>query len=234
MRSRAKKALRRSAAPFACRLVIMAKVPVAGAVKRRLAREVGEIRAVWFYRHAAAAMMARLGRQPFWRAMLAVTPDAGRGFRPWPRGLARRGQGRGDLGERMLKPMRELPAGPVCVIGTDIPDVEIAHVRRAFRQLGSADVVFGPAEDGGFWLVGMRRRPRLLRPFAGVRWSTADALADTLRNLEGARVAYTATLADVDTGHDLARAGACFGRRVRVRHALRIAATTQDRNLCVS
>jgi rSAM/selenodomain-associated transferase 1 len=193
----------------------MAKVPVAGLVKTRLARHVGTVRATFFYRHAAGALMMRFGRQPFWRTLIAVTPDTGRACRVWPRFLARCRQGHGDLGRRMQRPMQELPPGPVCVIGTDIPDIEVEHVRRAFRRLGSAQVVFGPAEDGGFWLVGMRRRPRVPRPFHGVRWSTADALSDTLQNLGTCAVAYTATLADVDTPQDLHRTAAYFGRRVR-------------------
>jgi uncharacterized protein len=63
--------------------------------------------------------------------------------------------------------------------------------------------VFGPAADGGYWLVGFGPiRPA--RPFAGARWSTRHALADTLGNLRGRRVALLRTLRDVDTAADLA------------------------------
>ncbi len=62
--------------------------------------------------------------------------------------------------------------------------------------------MFGPAPDGGYWLVGLKRVPRLLAPFAGVRWSSPHALADTLANLDGLRVVFAATLSDVDTGED--------------------------------
>jgi hypothetical protein len=60
----------------------------------------------------------------------------------------------------------------------------------------------------------MRRRPRLLRPFADVRWSSPHALADTLANLDGRTVAFLATLGDVDDADDLHLNSACFGRRV--------------------
>ena len=196
----------------------MAKVPVAGAVKTRLARETRVVRATSFYRHAAAALVGRLARQPFWQTIIAVTPDAAVRSRVWPASLARMTQGSGDLGRRMQRPMRTLPPGPVCVIGTDIPDIEVAHVRRAFRLLGRSDVVFGSAEDGGYWLVGMRRRPHVVDPFRGVRWSTCHALADTTRNLASYKIARTATLADVDTARDLARVASRFGRRVRSPH----------------
>ena len=57
------------------------------------------------------------------------------------------------------------------------------HIAAAFRLLGRHDLVFGPAEDGGFWLVGARRRPRLPPLFGQVRWSSPHALADTLADL---------------------------------------------------
>jgi glycosyltransferase A (GT-A) superfamily protein (DUF2064 family) len=74
--------------------------------------------------------------------------------------------------------------------------------------------VFGPADDGGYWLIGLSRRPRLLRPFAGVRWSTPHALADTLANLRGRPVALLPALSDVDTPADFARCAAVIGRVV--------------------
>jgi glycosyltransferase A (GT-A) superfamily protein (DUF2064 family) len=63
--------------------------------------------------------------------------------------------------------------------------------------------VFGPAEDGGYWLVGLGPR-RPARPFAAVRWSTAHALADTRRNFHGRRIALLRSLSDVDTAADWA------------------------------
>lgn len=203
------------AAPFACWLVIMAKVPIAGRVKTRLAREIGAVRATMFYRLALRNVIARLGRQPFWRAVVIVDPDTGVASRMLPSGVARAGQGRGDLGVRMQRPMRMLPPGPVCLIGTDVPDISVADVRRAFRQLGDADAVFGPAEDGGFWLVGLKRMPRVIDPYRGrVPWSQADTLARTLANLVDHRTALAARHHDVDSAADLAGNRGRFARRV--------------------
>jgi uncharacterized protein len=84
---------------------------------------------------------------------------------------------------------------------------------QAFRLLGRADCVFGRATDGGYWLVGARRRPHTPRPFANVRWSSEHALADTLANLAGRPVGFVATLGDVDDAAALAQCGD-FGRRV--------------------
>ena len=185
-------------------LIVFVKAPRMGAVKSRLARDVGPIAATAFYRATTATVLRRLVPDPRWRLKLAVTPDldaAGAGF--WPAGIARLAQGGGDLGRRMERMLRVPPPGPVVVVGSDIPDLRAGHVARAFAALGEQDAVFGPADDGGYWLVGMKRRPWLDGVFAGVRWSSPYALADTLANLAGRRVRLVDRLADVDTGTDL-------------------------------
>ncbi len=95
--------------------------------------------------------------------------------------------------------------GPLIIVGTDIPFITRDMIADAFRRLRGADAVFGRAEDGGYWLVGLRRRPKRLAPFENVRWSSPHALADTLRNLRPCRVAFAATLFDVDTESDYRR-----------------------------
>jgi hypothetical protein len=65
-------------------------------------------------------------------------------------------------------------------------------------------VVFGPATDGGFWAVGLRRRPHFVDPFRGVRWSTEHALKDSMRNLSGHAVTSVDVLEDVDDTQSLA------------------------------
>lgn len=107
----------------------------------------------------------------------------------------------------MHRLFRTVPPGPAIIVGSDIPAISAGEIAKAFRLLGEADAVFGPASDGGYWLVGLKRVPRVLSPFAAVRWSTENALADTLANLPGRKVAFVATLADVDD------AGACYRHR---------------------
>ena len=192
----------------------MAKLPVAGGVKTRLAREIGVARASGFARHAAAALLQRVGFDRRWQTILAVAPDYGVHSRAWPRGLARLLQGGGDLGARMQRIFDRGPAGPMLIVGTDVPGIRPAHIAEAFRLLGRHDAVFGPATDGGYWLVGLRRHPRVLRPFANVRWSSPHALVDTLANLKGRAVAFVATLRDVDSASDLRLNVASLGRRV--------------------
>lgn len=184
-------------------LVVMARAPRLGRVKRRLAADVGSVPATAFYRAVLDRLVRRLAHDPRWRLWLAVTPDrdaqatarlAGPRVRPI-------GQGPGDLGARMGRLFADLPPGPAVIVGSDIPDMRARHIAAAFAALGDADAVFGPAADGGFWLVGARRRPRVLPMFDNVRWSTEHALADTLANLpRRAKVRMLDQLEDVDDG----------------------------------
>ena len=93
----------------------MAKLPVMGRVKTRLAREVGAVEAVRFYRGTLAAVTGRIGRDPRWETTLSIAPDHGVRVPVWPGGPLRRPQGRGDLGQRMQRIMDEAPPGPVMV-----------------------------------------------------------------------------------------------------------------------
>lgn len=189
-------------------LVVMAKAPRLGLVKRRLAADIGAVPATAFYRTTLHRLLRRLAADPRWRLWLAVTPDADAPAvaRTAPPGVSAFGQGTGDLGARMQRIFDRMPPGPVVIVGSDIPDIAPRHTAAAFAALGDADAVFGPAADGGYWLVGARRRPRVPRLFGGVRWSTRHALADTRANLPaGTRVRLLEELEDVDDGAAWAR-----------------------------
>jgi rSAM/selenodomain-associated transferase 1 len=179
---------------------VFARAPRLGAVKRRLAREIGARAALDFHRATMIALLRGLAAERRFRTVLALTPDHAR-F-PLPVRVARVGQGGSDLGARMQRAASRVKRGRVVIIGCDIPDARAADVLAAFRALRRADAVFGPAWDGGYWLVGLSPR-RPARPFGAVRWSTAHALADTLANFRGRRVAFLRTLRDVDTASDL-------------------------------
>jgi uncharacterized protein len=183
-------------------LVVFTKAPVLGRVKRRLAAEIGALAALRFHRAVTAHLLRRVARDRRWRCWLALTPDrAAAGPRFWRVPCRRLPQGHGDLGRRMARAFRRLPPGPVVLIGSDIPAITAADIAAAFRLLGEHHLVFGPARDGGFWLVGAAARRLPYGLFAGVRWSTAHALAETLANVPRSwRVARAAMLADVDDG----------------------------------
>jgi hypothetical protein len=178
-------------------LLIMTKLPQVGAVKRRLARDIGALAAWRFYRGNLMTLLRRMGRSPFWIAEILLTPA--RASYRWPMPTRTIPQGHGDLGERMLMGLRAGARGqPVVVIGCDIPGIATSHLRAAFDALRAADAVFGPAMDGGYWLVGFSGREYFWRPFARVRWSSPHALSDTLANLRGRKIGRAATLQDVD------------------------------------
>jgi rSAM/selenodomain-associated transferase 1 len=194
-------------------LVIMARAPRLGTVKKRLARDLGALAAWRFHREATRSLLTRLSPDRRWTCWLAVTPDlwasnrrkAGLWNPPGPVRLI--GQGRGDLGQRMERVFANLPPGPLVMIGADIPGIAARHVAAAFRALGRHQAVLGPADDGGYYLIGLTRRPRYRSPVAGVRWGGQHALADTWANLErqGASLALLEELQDIDTGADLER-----------------------------
>jgi hypothetical protein len=186
-------------------LILFARPPRLGRVKRRLARDVGDVAAWRWYRRQLGSLLRRLGRDPRWRSVLALSAD---GRPAWParssKGWFIAAQAGPDLGRRMARAFGRDRCGPRVLVGSDIPDVRPDHVAAAIRALGRAEVVLGPALDGGFWLVALRRPARAVPLFRGVRWSTSHALADVLANLDRRdRVAVLSPLRDVDSGADL-------------------------------
>ena len=183
-------------------LVIFAKEPKMGQVKTRLGRDIGKAAATNFYRQNLKSLCRRLGADGRWHLWLAVTPDHAPLWPGIPAGTYVIGQGPGDLGQRMDRVMQGMPAGPVVLIGSDIPHVQPRHIARAFEQIRRHDVVIGPAGDGGYWLIGMRRRPIPRGGFDKVDWSSGMEMFQTLNNLTRWDRVWTAGLHDVDDGDD--------------------------------
>ncbi len=192
-------------------VIVFAKEPRLGRVKSRLARDIGAGKALRFYRGNLTRLHRRLTARPgspvnwrvTWRVIWCVSPDgAAHSRRAWPQGVSLVKQGRGDLGRRMARALADAPPGPVVLIGSDIPGIDGAALTQALALLGRNDAVFGPAEDGGYWLVGFKRiRAMPYGVFRDVRWSGPQALADTIRTLPpGTRVGLAPVLADVDDG----------------------------------
>ena len=191
-------------------LIIFVKEPRPGRVKSRLATDLGTVRAARWYRQQSLAAIGRLGSDPRWKTVLAVTPDnEGLLSQIWPAHLPRIGQGAGCLGARMARVMRRLSPGPALIVGSDTPGATPRHVEQAFGLLGNHDAVFGPSPDGGYWLVGLRRsRAISARTFRNVRWSSKHALADSAISLNCRSIGTAVQLHDVDTVRDLAPARA--------------------------
>ena len=188
-------------------VVIFARRPQLGRIKTRLARDIGPVEALRFYRSTLHTVTRRLAAGRAWRTWLAVTPDETVfDKRLYPSMAGRLPQGGGDLGDRMARCMARFGHDPVLIVGSDIPDLDRRHVAAAFDALRRNDLAFGPAGDGGYWLVGAAQGMRVGRLFDGVRWSTEDALPDTLENIRpGVRFGMIEELADIDDGQEYER-----------------------------
>lgn len=188
-------------------LVIFARAPRVGAVKSRLAASIGVVPAWRAYRRIMETVLRPLADDPRWRTWLSVTPDGfARRGRFWPAHVPRLAQENGDLGARMARSLGLFPGRPVVIIGSDVPDITPFLVARAFAELRSSDYVFGPAADGGYWLVGAAPRAPVRHLFDAVRWSGPHALADTLANIGPTRRSVLLeTLEDIDDAAALAR-----------------------------
>ncbi len=186
-------------------IAIFAKAPLRGRVKTRLAADLGPDAALDIYRRLLARTLARLSR-PAWRCDLWVTPDAAVAEDAlWPGALPRRKQGEGDLGARMGRALAQATTDrPAIVVGTDVPDLDARHIDAALAALERAPLTFGPARDGGFYLVGARGAP----PgglFADIPWSRPDTLARCLDNAAPLCPALIDPLDDLDDLGDLER-----------------------------
>ncbi len=177
----------------------MVKEPRPGKVKTRLGRDIGMIEAAWWYRHQSLSLLRNVVH-PKWETVIAVTPDIeGQKSKVWPPELKRISQGMFDLGEIMLKIIQRFRVGPICIIGSDIPDVSIEKIDRAFKVLMRNEFVIGPTLDGGFWLFGTRKIKTISKKtFKNVRWSSIYAYEDTVKTLETERWACCDILRDVD------------------------------------
>lgn len=186
---------------------VFTKPPLAGESKTRLARVIGEGAAQRLARAFFEDTWATVGALGWARPILATTaPDAsafglaGEAVEVWP-------QGAGDLGQRMERILARVvgEAGRAILIGADLPGLPPQHLDIARDDLDHHEAVLGPADDGGFYLVGLSRVPRGL--FTGLGWSAPDTLVRTERRLVdcGLTLARAPSWFDVDEIYDLAR-----------------------------
>lgn len=187
-----------------------ARLPVVGAVKTRLQPQLsaGEACAVHgelMLRTATALMGSGLGSAELWLDRPGTHPAVSRCLETGLAGpLLQRGA---DLGERMAHALRDglARAERVLLVGSDCPVLDAPYLSDALAALDDRALVFGPAEDGGFVLVGCRRIPPGL--FSGITWGRNDVLAQCLRQLQelGERAAQLELRWDVDRPEDLRR-----------------------------
>ena len=207
---------------LAAQLMVIAKEPVPGRVKTRLTPAYTPAEAAELAEAALADTLAAVAATRVTRRILALAGTPGRWLLPGFDVIAQRG---GGLDERLawaLADARVTSPAPLVFIGMDTPQVTPALLAQAVEPLvaGTADATFGPAQDGGFWLLGLREiDPALV---LGVPMSRADTGALQLARLHhaGLRVRMLPELADVDTAGEAERIAAAapgsrFAARVR-------------------
>ncbi len=160
--------------------------PVLGKTKTRLAQSLGDTGALAAHIELVQGCLGRLQLQADTRCELWIT-DPGPIVDQWADQyhFTLRYQCEGDLGARMYHCLQELMVADVfaaVLVGTDCPTIDSDYVHRAFVALQNSDIVFGPAEDGGYGLVGLRRSalPAASNVFQKIAWGGSTVLAQSL------------------------------------------------------
>ena len=185
-------------------LIVFQKKPEKGQVKTRLAQTIGDEKAVEVYRylldhtHRQLALLQipvfvyfdnAIDRDFLLQENYSVAVQKGK-----------------DLGEKMKTALKEVFSAShqkVFLLGSDCPGLETCIIQEAIESLKSNDLVIGPAKDGGYYLIGMKKPHDAL--FENKSWSTSTVLADTLREAQilGLTVSLLKELSDVDVYEDL-------------------------------
>jgi uncharacterized protein len=195
--------------PVAC-LIVFTRYPVPGKTKTRLIPALGEAGAANLHRQMTESTLAQVRQLQADGVAIEIHyagATADRELVEWlGADLVYRSQGDGDLGERMALSMKTaLQAGHdlVIIIGTDCPGLTTDILQLAFEQLRDRDLVLGPAIDGGYYLIGLRRfMPEL---FVGISWGTSAVRQQTIEIATklGLSMGDLPLLADIDRPEDL-------------------------------
>ncbi len=191
-------------------MLVFTRTPVPGRVKTRLIPAIGAARAAnlhraMLWRTVATAAEARVGPVGLWCSPASEHPYIAEIQREF--GLNVHVQTGADLGERMHLALRSQvgQAGGAVLVGTDCPFLETRDLQLAAQALREGcDAVVGPAEDGGYYLIGVRKSH--VAVFSGIRWGSGQVLAGTLQKFRvlGWRWRELTTRCDVDRPADLA------------------------------
>jgi len=203
-------------------LIVFAREPIPGAVKTRLAAEIGDHAAAKIY-EAMLQNVLKTVRQlsdvesvVFWDCEEESLPLLAERYR-----CCARRQSPGNLGQRMQAAFEEMFANGCelcCIIGSDAPDLPLSYIQEAYRLLATqqTDIVFGPSRDGGYYLLGLRQVwPQL---FTDIPWSSTDVLERSLTTARdsGLTASLLPEWQDIDTLEDLH----AFRKRTRLKFTM--------------
>lgn len=184
-------------------LIIFTKNPVAGKVKTRLAKDIGDENALNIYKfllkHSLEVTEPLKGDKQVYYSYQIPENDI------WSSGaFSKRKQEGVDLGARMENAFKagfEEGYQKIIIIGTDLYDIKTADLEQAFLALEQNDYVIGPAEDGGYYLLGMKSLNSEL--FKNKEWSTASVFKDSLKDMAGSKIKVLKTQNDIDVLDDI-------------------------------
>jgi len=190
-------------------LIIFLKYPQAGKVKTRLARDVGAQRAAEFYSQMSKTIIENVLDTDSYRTIIFYDPpERENEIRSWLGSkqcpiTPQTGESLGDKITDAFTQVFSSGADKAVIIGTDCIDVTSKTITQAINSLNNTDIVLGPAEDGGYYLLGLKRHiPEI---FQEIDWSTNRVLAQTLEKIKEKKLKYELleTLKDIDTLEDL-------------------------------
>ena len=178
--------------------MVFAKNPELGKCKTRLAKSIGDEKALEIYktllRHTAETLaQVEADRVVFYSEQIQHSDL-------WDENVFQKQvQIQGHLGEKMQAAFEWGFAqgySKICIVGSDLMELQASDLDQAFLELENHDVVFGPAQDGGFYLMGMTQLYK--RAFLDKAWSTETVLEDTIRDIKGLKYALLETKTDID------------------------------------
>ncbi|WPR71411.1 TIGR04282 family arsenosugar biosynthesis glycosyltransferase [Flavobacterium sp. NG2] len=184
-------------------LIIFTRNPELGKVKTRLAKTIGDEKALQVYKDLLQHTMEQTqnldcDKYVFYDTIV-IENDI------WnPNDYHKKVQVSGDLGTKMhaaFELLFDLGYQKCIIIGSDLFDLKTAIIRQAFEDLDKIETVIGPAEDGGYYLLGLKKNNKLI--FQNKDWGTSSVLESTLKDLEKNQVHLLETLNDIDTIDDL-------------------------------
>ncbi len=184
-------------------LIVFVKNIVLGRVKSRLAKSVGDVTAFEVYKHLVKITENETGKLDDIEVIVYFSDQVIASKWPNSRKFVQDGA---DLGERLMNAVSQTfkdGFDQVICIGSDLPDLSSTIILKGFESLNGSDVVIGPAEDGGYYLIGMNEFiPEL---FENKNWSSETLLDETISELNSKhkRVEFLSSLNDIDTLEDL-------------------------------
>lgn len=184
-------------------IIVFTRNPELGKCKTRLAASIGDVHALKVYQqliqHTSSTIQkVNADAAVFYTEKIQLN-DA------WPDAhFQKQIQIEGHLGEKMQAAFEwGFAKGykKICIVGSDLPELSSKDLAEAFEKLNETDLVFGPAEDGGYYLMGMKQMH--IQAFLNKKWSTHRVLQQTLEDLGQKSVTLLATKNDIDTLEDL-------------------------------